>query len=355
MNTNTNPLFGRRYQLQVKAPPQNGNQTVITITDSAWEPEALRITFDIQQVWWHIFWVATICIYNPNEQLANFLLTQGQNSTSNPSANSSGQAVPMQQGMEVILTAGYQSPGHSGVIWDGYVLQPMFERENQTDFKVTLNCIIGLNQDSRNTIGTTIGSGVYAAGIQQQEIVAAIASKAYHPISTTGTSIPSSLTKTLPRGKVVFGRPSKYLSEIARDNNMRSWLDAKGVFNMVDLNKSIPTTALVYTPTTGVVGTPVQTQFGANVRLLLDPRVTVKNPPMAIQINNAIIRQLQKQVGDLPSSLSILSQDGVYVVIGTRYLGDTRGQEWYTDVTGWLTAAEKLAAIEAAFGVQLHS
>lgn len=345
----SNPLFGRKYNLTVKsAPDSSGNQTVYTVTDSAFEPEALRITFDVRTAWWTAYWAADICIYNPNEQLANFLITQG-GQTAPPagapasSPNSGAQTTPIQQNMEVVLSAGYLN-GNYGVIWDGYVLQPLFEIENQTDFKITLHCVVGLNEDARNVLNGGIGTA-FATNVTQQNVVESMAANAYYPISTTANSFPDSLSQVkLPRGKVVFGRPGKYLSEIARQANVNWWLGSLGILNMKSFTNNLsPSPIIQYTPQTGLIGTPQQTQNGATFRLLMDPRVAVKNPPIQVNINNAVTRQLLKQVGDLPT---LLSQDGTYVVVGVRYRGDSRGNEWYADVTGQLTAIDRTAVAE---------
>jgi hypothetical protein len=340
MSATSNPLFGRKFQLQIKS----ASGTVITIPDPASGPNdpSLRVTFDVQTRAWKDLWSAQIVIYNLNEQVSNFILGQGQNSSSQPAPSATGQAPPISQSMEVTLSAGYESPGKYGIIWDGYVLQPLFERENQVDFKVTLNCVLGLLSVGRNSYGNTISANT----LSQMQIVQNMASGAYHPISL-GTISPN-LNKTLPRAKTVFGSPRKILDEIARDNNMQWWLGQRGLLNVGKVDEDLTASlaaATVYTPTTGIVGTPQQTQFGVNFRVLLDPTVIVKKPLMCVNIDNTQIRQALKQVGVLQG---ILSQDGTYVVIGARYLGDTRGQNWYTDITGSLLAQDKMAAIQAA-------
>jgi hypothetical protein len=352
LSASTTPLFGRKYQLQIAFPASGGNQTVLTLSDSAWEPEALRITFDVTTSWGMKFWSAEICVYNLNEQTANQILSQGANSGASSSPSSStAQAIPIQQGMEVTLSAGYQAKNQYGVIWDGYVLQAMWERENQTDFKLTLHCLNWLGLLSRNDVNLAFTGNV----VTQQQVIAKMAKNSFHPIGV-GQVSPSLAGKNLPRGKVVFGNPQKHLWEMARDNNMQVWLGSKGLLNFAGLNDpGIPIAnqeAKQYTPTTGIVGTPVQTQKGANFRLLLDPNVGVQVPAMCVAINNAVIRQLQIQPGNL-SSLSILSQDGVYVVYAARYVGDSRGNDWYTDVEGWLMAAAKLQSLSQGTGVQI--
>jgi hypothetical protein len=335
----------------------NGEQ-VITLSSSSFQ-QALKVTFDVRTMWYQWYWTADIQIWNPNEQLTDFLLSQG-NTSANPApvvANSATPtAGPIQQGMRVTLSAGYQSPGVSSVVWDGFVLQPTFDRVNQTDFVVTLHCVIGLDENSRNSLGLT-----FKAQTDQLAIVQAMAAKCFHPL-TSNFVAPGLAGKSFSRAKTVFGKPGKYFTEMARGNNMQWFLGPRGLFNVGDLSKNFPSMpkytfqAAGTTPSAAgnicsIIGTPQQTQFGVNCRLLLNPNVIVSNPPMAIAIDNTVIAQLQRTIGDL-SSTSILSQGGVYVVVGARYIGDTRGQDWYTDVTGWLTSYDKVAAIAAATGVQ---
>jgi hypothetical protein len=343
-----NKLYLRKWQLVITAPASGGTQQILTLPDpSQPNQESLRVTFDVQTSWWSAPWYADISIYNLNEQTANFLLSQGTNSTSSGSPTSGTQGLQIAQNMQVTLSAGYQN-GRYGVIWSGPVLQPLWEREGQTDFKLTLHCMNWLSIVGRNDV-----SQVFAAGANQQQIVQSIAKNSYHPIGVG--SISSTLAnKTLPRGKVVFGNPKKYLHEISRDNNFQWWIEGNGKLNVAGLNdKSVPISTanpIKYTPTTGIIGTPEQTQYGCNFRLLLDPSVNVRVPAITVNIDNTQIRQQLKQAGVYPG---LLAQDGTYVVVGARFTGDTRGQNWYTDVTGYNMAAQALAALAAATGVQL--
>ena len=349
--SNTNPYFGKRWELTITGPATSENQTQTAYTmssDLSKGPgqDAMRVRFDVQTIWGQTwYWVADIEIWNPDEQFTNFLLTNGNTASKTLPASASNTVTgPAQQGLQVTLQAGYQSPGQYGTIWAGYVLQPMFDRINQTDFVVTLHCVIGLNEETRNSIGQW-----YPAAMSQQQIVAQMAKDAYYPLAV-GLIAPTLANKSLSYPKVMFGNVSKYFGEIARDNNMQSFLGPRGLFNMASLNYDFHTTPkYTFTPQTGIVGTPQQTQGGVNCRLLLNPNVVVSNPPMAIKIDNTIIQQLQRTVGVVPSAFSMLSQSGTYVVISARYIGDTRGTAWYTDVTGWLTAIDRAALAAGSY------
>jgi hypothetical protein len=45
----TTPYWGRAYTLTVYSTPDGSGSPGVTISSSAWEPEALRITFDVHQ------------------------------------------------------------------------------------------------------------------------------------------------------------------------------------------------------------------------------------------------------------------------------------------------------------------
>ena len=297
------PLYGRKYQLTLKLPDSQGNQTVLDISDSSFEPGALRITFDVTTVAWQTYWSADIVIYNLDEPTGTQILSS--------------------QGMEVSLSAGYQNSGY-GVIWDGYVMQALWDRENVVDFKITLHCMIGFDDLTRNFINRTY------AGISQQQLITRMAKDCFRPIGVQSISTKLD-AQVLPRGKTVFGNPKKYIDWVAADNNMMSWLTSKGL-NMTTPAAALPGgTATVYTPATGLIGTPEQTDQGVMFRVLLDSSIQIKNPLMQVKIDNTIIRQQKRNIGELPH---FLDSDGQYIVTMARYVGDSRGNDWYTEVTG---------------------
>src|SRR6266702_3966531 len=78
-----NALFGRRWSLTITAAPSASGQSTVLNLSSDNMGESLRVVFDVRTVWFQWFWTAEIQIWNPNEQVTNFLLTQG-NTASNP-------------------------------------------------------------------------------------------------------------------------------------------------------------------------------------------------------------------------------------------------------------------------------
>ena len=315
------PLYQRKYSLQLLT-PSGSDTNVLTVTDSSWEPEALRITFDTQQVGLQSnYWFADIVIYNADKATATAILQASSN---------------ISQGMIAVLRAGYIGGPENNIIWQGPVFQPLWVRENVVDYKITLRCILSLESAiSGNTISANYGAG----SSQYDVVIKMIESLGLQP----GTISPNLSTKPMSRGFTWFGSPDKELDRIVRGNNMLWWLDMDGKVNIGHPNDGQVSEAptIVYTPTTGLIGTPEQTQYGVNFTVLLDPRLKVQMPMLTAAINNAAIRQYQIQYGSY--NFLPLDQDGVYVIGSVRHRGDSRGNAWYTDVTGFVKVGDALA------------
>ena len=342
MSATPQPQFLRRYELVI-----GSGASAITISSDG-EPGALEIVFQVRQVMQTI-WSAYICVYNLNEQTANSVVKQ---TFAAPITNSGTQPPTIQQGLSVTLSAGYYGQGANyGVIWEGNVIQVAWEREAQTDFKLTLNCLVNLSPDgmARNPI-----KFASAAALNQQQVLEGLVKNCFHPIQL-GVVTPNLSTTTLPRGKVMFGSPRKYLNEFARNNNTQHWLGDKGALNVANLLADLPqhpTPDVTLTPTTGIIGTPRQIQGGVSFRTLMNPNIYLSNPPRYVKLDQTQISALLYSYGVLPS---ILAQSGVYAVVDVTYTGDTRGQDWYTDVTGLICGAERVAMTEVANAYLLGS
>lgn len=313
-------IFGRKYTLQVLNPTVSGDTEIIKIADSDAEPDALRIVFDVYTPAVHeAYWYADIDIYNLDQNTTQKII---QPSTAD-----------LNQGQSVILRAGYKN-GNYDVIWNGPVFQPLWVRENVTDYKVTLHCILGLDEISRVGI-----NGSYAANTNQTDIIMDIIKKSGLHADNISPNISS---KKLPRGKAVFGSPAKYFTQIAEDNNLLWWLSNRGL-SVGSPNEDLSVSGdpvIVYTPDTGLVGTPEQTQDGVNFTVFLDPRVQAKKPLMQVKLDQSSIRFQKKQIGQFPG---LLDRDGVYVVGAVRHHGDSRGETWYTQITGYTRVGDSLA------------
>lgn len=312
MPTSALAQFGIAWKLTIlTTPDDSGNQKSIVAFSNAWTPEPLEIQFDIYQTTQSAFWYADIAIFNLNDPTTQIVLKQG---------------------MTVKLEAGWQSQPY-GTIFEGLLFQPLWERIDGVDYKLTLHCMVGLVEETNNFVATSV-----AGGITQRQLVARMAQACVNPLALE--QVDSLKPGVSTRGEVIFGQPSLFLEEIAADNELNMWISDVGVNirSLLQQQTNIPT--LEYSPSTGLVGTPQQTQDGVALRVLLDPRAK-----LATQIKlspDTVIAQLPRVQNTYPT---ILDQDGLYVIAGVRHIGDSRGDTWTTEITAYTYIGSRLALL----------
>lgn len=229
----------------------------------------------------------------------------------------------------VTLQAGYA--GSYGVIFTGTIKQVRKGRENATDTYVAVTAADG---DGAYNFGI-VNMSLKAGSTPQQQIAAIVAALDSSHGITSGTIQVGG--QALPRGKVLFGMARDHLRNIA-STYQTSWSIQNGKLNMVALNNFVPNETVVLTSATGLIGIPEQTQDGIKVRTLLNPNIKIGG---SIKIDNkSIINQyrfgvnVNSQANNALLNQSIhLNADGLYKVLWVDYIGDTRGQEWYSDMT----------------------
>jgi hypothetical protein len=319
-NDKLTQYVGEKQQFDTQKP---SSQSVVSSSEFG-DGESLRVTFDTSAVAYPAYWYGNIEVYNLNAESTDLFFTRGA---------------------AVAVYAGYEN-GVYGKIFEAPIFQVMWERENVVDNKLTLRCIIGLDNNLVNFSAEAFSS--------QAELVRQIAARALNPITIDRLSSRLEEGPRSPRKRTFFGDPRKYFDQIATQNQMQWWMSETGLnigsLNDPDLTQGqigpIPAgNALVYTPETGLVGTPQQTQDGVDFRVLLDARLRVTNPPMSVKLDQSSIRLLKAQIGQLQNFLDV---DGVYKVAGVRHYGDTRGNPWYTEIVGVSVAGGRLTMLEEA-------
>jgi hypothetical protein len=322
------PLYLRTWRLRVLTPDNgNGQQTLIDISSQQDATTNMKITFDVDTHVFRAYWQAEIVIFNPSLQLTQMIV----------------------QGSEVSLAVGYRADGEPTEIFRGVVYQPLWEKRDATDVMLTLLCMVGLDKLTKNIIHVVTGKFA-----QQRDIVLAMAQGASSPI-TMGYLAPQSdfRVQALPRSATIFGTPSTLFADVAKANDMVCFHDQNGL-NLGKLARSDSSVDITYAPplqpgdppdtaatTHSLLGVPQQTELGVAYRTLIDPKHRVKLPPMQVQLRNSIIRQQAIQPGQYQS---ILSQDGVYLTAGIRYIGDTRGNIWESQVEA-VTSVQGILAL----------
>lgn len=296
-------LYGRRCRVYIAKHSNN-----------AWEVSNLRCVFQIEKSILPTANHIEVSIYNLSSQT---------------------EASMIKEGYRVIVEAGYDGVSSNsgkqyGKIFDGEIVQVLWDRENNIDTKLTLIAMDGDELLNRGFINKTV-----EAGLTQKQLLEFIISQRRLPSDATTTKkttelarvSPSLSEQRLPRGKVFFGRPKDYINDIAIGNSANFYVD-DGQVSVVKMTDKIEGEVLVLTPQTGLVGTPQQVQDGVSFRCLLNPAIKLDS---LVKLDKSLIRQqkIEKEQLIMP-----LDQDGTYRVCKFIHIGDTRGDEWYTNVIG---------------------
>lgn len=300
------PLYGRKWKISVLK--KDGKEALI-VSDSDFDNAtpgrgALKCTFKVHKTGFQALWWAEITIWN----------LMGDTETE-----------IMKEGYRVMIEAGY-AHGKYGKIFSGQIFQHMFDRQNVTDFILTLHCIVGMDILHANFVSATVASGYdYTSLIQKM-------SKEARTPHTVDVS-PNLPTKKHPRGVTLFGEPKNLYRQFGHDCNAQVWCGDDEIFNISNVtDMDSEGEAIVLTPQTGLIGTPQQMQEGVSFRCLLNPEITVKRPLKVVKLDQTLIRQMKASIGSTPPCP--LDQDGFYKIVNVAHFGDTRGNDWYTDCIG---------------------
>ena len=233
----------------------------------------------------------------------------------------------------VILNAGYQNGSH-GTVFLGSIKQFRWGRENATDTYLDLLCADGDLAFNQGFVSQSFPSGV-TPSMHYETLVGQM------PGVSTGYTLNWGANKQAPRGKVSFGLIADSLGVIAATQGA-SWSIQNGKVIMVPDAQYIPGTAIKINTQTGLIGVPEQTDEGIKIRILLNTDAKVRT---LIQLDNTLINQLgsadpnelallmyNKRGTDALMPLAPVNADGIYCVLVAEHIGDTRGNDWYTDL-----------------------
>lgn len=297
-------LYGRKWQILIYKPAYKERNIAMNVSD-------LKCSFKCSYVNGVALSVGTLVVYN---------------------MNAATEAEVINEAFQISISGGYEQ-GQYDEIYTGDIVQVIRNRENGIDYRLEIVALHGFNQLEMNHCRASM-----AAQATPRQIVEQVCKSSQIPINIGEISNKIS-QQPLPRGKILFGKPQKYLREIAMNNNAFYRLNSKKEVELHAMYDEIPENkVLYYTPESGLVGTPKYTDNGIIIKTLLDPRIKVNS---MIKIDNAIIQQQalnidakaltqqQKQDQNL-----IFDKDGEYQVLSVTHSGDTWGDDWSTEVIG---------------------
>jgi hypothetical protein len=226
----------------------------------------------------------------------------------------------------VALQAGYQA--NYGQIFSGTIKQVRWGRENNVDRYMDIYAADGDIGYNFGVINTN-----FPARATYQDMLKQVAGSMGAEIDDHSLSL-AATGGVLPRGKTAWGMGKVAMGVIAKNNNCR-WSIQNGSLTLIPNDNFLPGPPVVMSSATGMLGSPEATENGITVRCYCNPAISVGG---SIKIDNKLINQtLVKEQGMAswqaqyyPASTSL---DGLYRVLVIEHTGDTRGNQWETELT----------------------
>lgn len=309
MTNSSSPSWTRQLQLLVYKSPTSTENELPTIDLSQF-----RVTFQIMQ---------------NDKQSPNHAIIRVYNLKPNTVAAISGEYGAVQ------LSAGYVNQNYS-TIFSGTIKQFHTGRINATDSYLDMYCADG---DIPYIQGVVYASLLKGSTTQKQ--LDALAGS----MPELSTAAPLIITKTdlnnptQLRNKVMFGMSNAFLSDLANTLGA-SWSIQNGRIQIVDAGKYVTGQIVDINVRTGLLGTPEQTDDGIKVKTLLNSAYRIG---AQVRINNADINQTSYSNGTTASlnptqysgieNLAPVTADGLYYVMVIEHSGDTRGDDWSSELT----------------------
>ncbi|WP_392440061.1 hypothetical protein AABD61_04210 [Edwardsiella piscicida] len=257
-----------------------------------------------------------------------------------------------------------QSDGRNyGLIFSGEIRYSVTGKDNPVDSYVLIQAA-----DTDLAFATSITSQTLAAGYTVADVNRALM-KDFEAKGATEGLTPEMPATVFPRGRVLFGMTRHLMDNVAGQCGA-TWQFVDGQRQMVAKNEYVHD-AIVLNSATGLIGMPQQTiGNGVNVRCLINPNIRVNG---LIQLDQASVYRTALSNNDIAmaggritdenvdGNITIrgataqpasIATDGVYIVRGIMYTGDTRGQAWYMDM---MCEARGAADLQSGKAIQTWS
>ncbi|EKC7686120.1 hypothetical protein OQB17_004670, partial [Salmonella enterica] len=230
-----------------------------------------------------------------------------------------------------------------GLIFSGEIRYSVTGKDSPIDSYVLIQAA-----DTDLAFATSITNQTLAAGYTTEDMFRLLM-KDFEAKGATVGRTPVFPPTVFPRGRVLFGMTRHLMDNVAAQCGT-TWQFVDGQLNMLPEGEYMHD-AIVLNSATGLIGMPQQTiGNGVNVRALINPNIRVNG---LIQLDQASVYRTALSNNDIamaggritdqntdgnitlsgttvqPASIAT---DGVYIVRGIMYTGDTRGQAWYMDM-----------------------
>jgi len=243
---------------------------------------------------------------------------------------------------QLAVKVGYASPSNFALIFAGSLKQVRLGREDQKNSYVDLTAADGDEAYNFANFALTLAAGTATPSNAVQAMIANMARAALaSPTGKPGGQavsagyIPPLSSNAPPRGRSFFGAVKDELRDLAANNDCK-WSIQDGKLCLIpNTGYIIGQQPIVISPTNGLIGVPEQTQNGLEIRTLLNPALKIGQ---LIKLDSSNINQYRYGLTTAVAqnlrlkALIDLSADGTYYVMRANHFGDTRGNDWYTDL-----------------------
>jgi hypothetical protein len=264
-------------------------------------------------------------------------------------------------GTILTLTAGYapaNEPVDEGVIFSGFIRYYKYGALDAINSYVDIYAATSDATFNYQAVSLNIPAGT--TGRKVLDMVNASAKATGASIRDYTASAPPNpvLTGVLPRGKVFYGTYGRVYRDLVNDYGISVSSSLNGTIDIVYKNGYSVDSGVALTPATGLIGVPEQTADGIKATCLLNHRLV---PTCLVKIDQSLIAQYASGAatndvskynqgiiaGLAPSQsqqLAVVNKQGNYRAYVVEHRGDTRGEEWYTDII-CLSMDDKLQVI----------
>lgn len=249
----------------------------------------------------------------------------------------------------VQLDAGYR--GDIGKLFDGEIIQIRSGRENPVDTYVHIVATHSGKAHNFGVVNKTLASGHTFKDWVQTSFEAM---QKHNPALQLGFVADLGQVK-MPRARTLFGMARDLMLDVGRATNT-TWFIHENKLNVIKNGEPLPGSAFVINSSTGMVGLPVQTMEGIEVRTLLNRRI---GPGTRLKIDEGSIQRAQMSpqtlVGERDQGLlpAINEADGEYKAVVIDHYGDTRGNDWYSEIIAISTGEGVIPPALTARGVTI--
>lgn len=273
-------------------------------SDGAYDLSNLRVRFQIQGATAATLKYAEITVWNLSKEKANEVLTEFT---------------------YVRLEAGYGDA--AGSIFYGQINRVAIGKENATDSFVRIWA-----QDGDQAKNWCLTRATLAAGWTDEDLFNQLMQDFSAAALTLGYEAPIDTSAKGARARTLLGKTEAFMSELAERQNCDWWIHDGQVY-LLPKGTTLPgADTPVLSPATGLIGVPQLDINGISVRCLLNPNIKQGSK---VQIAGDLINIVNQQAPRIDQAGEVIPQlsgTGNYKVHCVIHSGDSRGNDWYTDM-----------------------